>query len=138
MNGRRTFCVSHQSVSGFPEQGADLWGGPVTSLGRSGGVLGKFGKLLGNLWIALRIHSERSSGEVRGNSGIFEREFPEALEKSDSSQRLATNCLQTGVGGGDAGISDSLGTLFGCFFGCFQCRAFGTSVGGRRNCKACP
>ena len=30
---------------------------------------------------------------------------------------------------------DPLGTLFGCFFGCFQCRAFGTSVGGRRDCN---
>ena len=40
--------MSHQRVSGFPETvtGAGLWGG------------------LGNLWIALQIHSERSSGEV--------------------------------------------------------------------------
>ena len=30
---------------------------------------------------------------------------------------------------------DPLGTLFGCFFGCFQCRAFGTSVAGRRDCN---
>ena len=27
--------------------------------------------------------------------------------------------------------------LFRLFFGCFQCRAFGTSVGGRRDCKLC-
>ena len=32
--------------------------------------------------------------------------------------------------------SDPLGTLFGCFFGCFQCRAFGTSVDGRRDCNS--
>ena len=31
---------------------------------------------------------------------------------------------------------DPLGTLFGCpLFGCFQCRAFGTSVGGRGDCR---
>ena len=30
---------------------------------------------------------------------------------------------------------DPLGTLFGCFFGCFQCRAFGTSVAGRGDCN---
>ena len=30
---------------------------------------------------------------------------------------------------------DLLGILFGCFFGCFQCQAFGTSVDGRRDCN---
>ena len=30
---------------------------------------------------------------------------------------------------------DPPGTLFGCFFGCFQCRAFGASVAGRRDRK---
>ena len=32
---------------------------------------------------------------------------------------------------------DPLGTFFGCFSGCFQCRAFGTSVDGHRDCKSC-
>ena len=30
---------------------------------------------------------------------------------------------------------DPLGTLFGCFSAVFQCRAFGTSVGGRGDCN---
>ena len=31
---------------------------------------------------------------------------------------------------------DPLGTFFGCFPGCCQCRAFGTSVDGHRDCNA--
>ena len=31
---------------------------------------------------------------------------------------------------------DPLGTFFGCFSGCFQCRAFGTSVDGHRDCNS--
>ena len=55
--------MSQDRVSGFPEKGADL--------------RGKSGKLPGNLWIAVKFHSERTSGEVaektsgevRGTSG---------------------------------------------------------------------
>ena len=54
-----------------PETAADLWGGSG-NFRKVGELPGKPGKLLGNLWIALKIHSERSSGEVaedRGSSG---------------------------------------------------------------------
>ena len=44
-------------------KGADLWGSPGTS-GLVGELPGKFGKLPGNLWIAVKFHSERTSGEV--------------------------------------------------------------------------
>ena len=50
-------------MSGFPEKGADLRGSPGTS-GKFGELPGKFGKLPGKLWIAVKFHSERTSGEV--------------------------------------------------------------------------
>ena len=66
--------VSQERVSGFPEKGADLRGSPGTS-GEVWGLPGKFGELPGNLWIAVKFHSERTSGEVaenfRGSSGKF-------------------------------------------------------------------
>ena len=58
---RESFCESGE-ISGFPERGADLWGLP----GKSGELLGKSGKLPGNLWIAVKVQSERTSGEVAG------------------------------------------------------------------------
>ena len=90
--------MSQKRVSGFPEKGADLWGSP----GTSGEVLGnfrvKFGKLPGNLWIAVKFHSERTSGEVaenfRGSSGNFRASpgaFPEARGSLTPYQRLAKN-----------------------------------------------
>ena len=60
--------MSHQRVSGFPEKGADLWGGPG-NFGEVRELPGKSGKLPWNLWIAaiaFKIHSEKSSGEVAG------------------------------------------------------------------------
>ena len=60
------FLLSQERVSGFPEKGADLRGSPGTS-----------GEICppGNLWIAVKFHSERTSGEVaenfRGSSGNF-------------------------------------------------------------------
>ena len=51
--------VSQERVSGFPEKAADLQGSP-------GNVAGGSGKLQGNLWIAVKFHSERTSGEVAG------------------------------------------------------------------------
>ena len=53
--------------------------------GKSGELPGKFGKLAGNLWIAVKFHSERSSGEVAeklpGKSG-------ELLGSPGTSQKL--------------------------------------------------
>ena len=66
--------VSQERVSGLPEKGADLRGSPETS-GKFGELPGKFGELPGNLRIAVKFHSERTSGEVaenfRGSSGNF-------------------------------------------------------------------
>ena len=84
--------MSQERVSGFPGKGADLRGSP----GTSGEVPGKFGKLSGNLWIAVQLHSERTSrevaeklpgkfGELPGKSG----DFPEAQGSLTPSQRLA-------------------------------------------------
>ena len=84
--------VSQGRVSGFPEKGADLRGSP----GTSGEVWGKFGKLPGNLWIAVKFHSERTSGEVTeklpGKSGELpgkSGDFPEPRGSLTPSQRLA-------------------------------------------------
>ena len=67
--------VSQERVSGFPEKGAYLRGSPGTSGRKSGELPGKFVKLPGKLWIAVKLHSERTSGEVaknfRGSSGNF-------------------------------------------------------------------
>ena len=51
-------------MSCFPEKGADLRGSPGNFRGTSGELLGKSGKLPGNPWIAVKFHSERTSGEV--------------------------------------------------------------------------
>ena len=67
--------VSHRRVSGLfvREREREIDGEVQLFLGRSGELLRKSGKLLGNLWIA-RSH--------RGTSGQS-REIPEALGKSD-------------------------------------------------------
>ena len=82
-------------MSGFPEKG--LTSGEVRELpGKSGELPGKSGKLPGNPWIAVKFHSERTSGEVAeklpgksrelpGKSG----DFPEARGSLTPSQRLA-------------------------------------------------
>ena len=71
-------------MSGFPEKGA-----------ASGEVPGKSGELPGNLWIAVKFHSERTSGEVAeklpGKSG----DFPEARGSLTPSQRLAELVAKT-------------------------------------------
>ena len=63
--------MGQKRVSGFPEKGADLRGSPGNFRGNPGnfrGSLGNFrgtpGKLPGNSWIAVKFHSERTSGEV--------------------------------------------------------------------------
>ena len=79
-------------MSGFPEKG--LTSGKLP--GKSGELPGKSGKLPGNAWIAVKFHSERTSGEVAeklpgkfgellGKSG----DFPEARGSLTPSQRLA-------------------------------------------------
>ena len=77
--------ASQERVSGFPEKRADLRGSPGNRRGKFGELPGKSGKLPGNPWIAVKFHSERTSGEVAekllgklgelpGKSG----DFPEA------------------------------------------------------------
>ena len=51
------FASHPRRVSGFPEKGADLWRGP--------GNFWEVRELPGNLWIALKVRSERGGG----NSG---------------------------------------------------------------------
>ena len=52
--------ASQERVSGFPEKG--LTSGEVRET--SGELPGKSGKLPGNSWIAVKFHSEKTSGEV--------------------------------------------------------------------------
>ena len=73
--------MSQERVSGFPEKGADLRGSP----GTSGELPGKSGKLPGNLWIAVKLHSERTSGEVVEK---LPGKFGELPGKSGTSQKL--------------------------------------------------
>ena len=79
-------------MSGFPEKG--LTSREVS--GKFGEPPGKSGKLPGEPWIAVKLHSERTSGEVAekfpgklgelpGKSG----DFPEARGSLTPSQRLA-------------------------------------------------
>ena len=56
--------ASQERVSGFPEKGLNLRGSPGNFRGSPGELPGKFGKLPGNPWIAVKFHSERTSGEV--------------------------------------------------------------------------
>ena len=77
--------MSRQRVSGFPEIGLT-----------SGEVPGKSGELPGNLWIAVKFHSERTSGEDAGElPGKFRElpkksgNFPEARGSLTPSQQLA-------------------------------------------------
>ena len=69
--------MSQERLSGFSERGADLRGSPGNFRGSLGNFRGSFGILPGNLQIAVKFHSERTSGEVaertsgevRGTSG---------------------------------------------------------------------
>ena len=60
-------------MSGFPENG--LTSGEVRE---TSGELPKSGKLPGNPWIAVKFHSERTSGEVaeKSSGGRFSLFFP--------------------------------------------------------------
>ena len=62
--------VSQGRVSGLQEKGADLRGSPGNFRGSPGNFRGSdSGKLPGNLWIAVKFHSERTSGNFRGSLG---------------------------------------------------------------------
>ena len=72
----------------------------------SGESAGKFGKLPGNLWIAVKFHSERTSGEVAeklpGKFGELPgkpRDFPEARGSVTPSKRLAKFVSNSGAWG---------------------------------------
>ena len=88
--------MSQERVSAFPEKRADLRGSPGTS-GEVSQTSGKFGKLPGNLRIAVKFHSERTSGEVaenfRGSSGNF-RGSPRSSGEPDSLPATRQICLQ--------------------------------------------
>ena len=88
--------MSHQRCQEFR---VDLLAKVLLLLGTSGELPGKSGELLGNLWIALEIHSARSSGqvagellgklgEILGRLGSFQK-----LWKSDSLLVTRQNCL---------------------------------------------
>ena len=92
---RESFCESEEGVRLPRERG---WPpGKFGKLpGKSGELPGKSGKLPGNPWIAVKFHSERTSGEVAeklpGKFGELlgkSRDFPEARGSLTSSQRLA-------------------------------------------------
>ena len=72
---RESFCESGEGVR-LPRERADLRGSPGTS-GKFGELPGKFGELPGNLRIAVKFHSERTSGEVaenfRGSPGTSQK-----------------------------------------------------------------
>ena len=85
----RRGCQASQRKGGPPGKSGKL-------PGKSGELPGKSGKLPGNPWIAVKFHSERTSGEVAeklpgkfgelpGKSG----DFPEARGSLTPSQRLA-------------------------------------------------
>ena len=80
--------MSRERVSGFPEKGADL--GEVWELpGKFGELPGKSGKLSGNLWIAVKFHSERTSGEVAEKLPGTSGEVRGSSGEPTPSQRLA-------------------------------------------------
>ena len=86
--------ASREKLSGFPETG--LTSGEVRETsGEVRATSGKSGKLPGNPWIAVKFHSERTSGEVAeklpGSSG----DFPEARGSLTPSQRLAKFVFKT-------------------------------------------
>ena len=91
-NSEKVFA-SQERMSGFPEKGAALRGSPGNFRGSPGNFRGSLGR---NPWIAVKFHSERTSGEVAeklpgkfgelpGKSG----DFPEARGSLTPSQRLA-------------------------------------------------
>ena len=92
--------MSHQRVSGFPETRADLWGGPGTS-GEVWGTSGEVWETSLEPLDCLKIHSERSSGEVAGKLPEKYREIlgsPGTFQKlgePDSLSATRHNCLQT-------------------------------------------
>ena len=69
-NQQSFFCESSEAVR-LPREGLTS----VQHLRKSGELPGKSGELPGNLWIALQIHSERSSGKsprnFQGSLGKF-------------------------------------------------------------------
>ena len=77
---RESFCESGEGRRGC--QASQRQG--LTS-GVSGEPPGRSGKLPGNLWIAVKFHSERTSGQVAGELPGKSRELP---GKSGTFQKL--------------------------------------------------
>ena len=100
--------MSQERVAGFTER-KGLTSGEL--LGKFGELQGKSGKLAGNLWIAAKFHSERTSGEVAEKllgerPGTFQnRVFGEGLKsargdtailgRGDHTRNMFETCLHT-------------------------------------------
>ena len=95
LNSEKVF-VSQERVSGFPEKGADFRGSPATS-GEVWGTSGEVWETSGDQRIAIKFHSERTSGEVsenfRGSSGEV-RGLPRRSGELDSLPVTRQICLQ--------------------------------------------
>ena len=61
---RESFCESGEGVR-LPRERADLWGSAGNFWGSPGNFRGSLGNFRGKPWIAVKFHSERTSGEVR-------------------------------------------------------------------------
>ena len=76
----------------------------------------------------------------RGGPGQTAKKQPEKQPKHPKNTRKTAVLTFLGVSDVFPAVfrlfdRDPLGTFFGCFSGCFQCRAFGTSVDGHRDCN---
>ena len=125
--------MSQERVSGFPEKGADLRGSPGTS-GEVWGTTRQGWESSGNLWIAVKFHSERTSGEVAenfwGSSGNF-RGSPGTSQKLGGA-RLPTSDSPN-LSPNQSGSEDMDGRL-GLHLGGREsstCSAYGIANGGR-------
>ena len=77
--------MRHQRVSGFPEKGADPWGG-------AGNFRGSLGNFWGKSTVIEKFRESRqgTSGEVAGSSEKS-REFPEGLGDRSCEQQISAD-----------------------------------------------
>ena len=78
-----------------------------------------------------------------GPWGVTVKQPKNSRKNTRNTPKNSENSCFSGVSGVFPAVfrlfyRDPPGTLFGCFSGCFQCRAFGTSVAGRRDCNVFP
>ena len=82
-------CVKSQRKFLWVRRGCQASERKGLTSGELRGTSGEVRELLGNLWIAVKFHSERSSGEVAGELPGKSRDFSEARGSLNPSQRLA-------------------------------------------------